>query len=128
MEQTVTKVVREGERNADKPHVSTHVLDTSRGIPADRVAVSLYKNDNDAWTRLKASETDQNGRCADLSAGSLEPGRYKIQFDVGEYFTCIKVDSLFPTVEIIFDVKSSQEHYHIPLLLSPFGFTTYRGS
>jgi len=75
------------------------------------------------------STTNAEGYCTDLVEkvnGTI--GRYKIHFDVDKYFTLKRIDTMFPFVEIVFDVKNPNTHYHIPLLLSPFGYTTYRGT
>jgi len=77
------------------------------------------------------STTDSNGRCGDLLQDKQEnatPGRFKIEFRVDDYFKRIATISMFPMIDVMFDVQQSSEHYHIPLLLNPFGFTTYRGS
>ncbi|XP_029177791.1 5-hydroxyisourate hydrolase-like [Nylanderia fulva] len=113
-----------------KLNITTHVLDTSRGLPADNLAVSLYKFENDKWILLKESTTGSNGRSADLLQDEREtptPGRFKIEFRVNDYFRRNVTNSMYPLIDVVFDVKNSREHYHIPLLLSPFGFTTYRG-
>ncbi|XP_029177818.1 5-hydroxyisourate hydrolase-like [Nylanderia fulva] len=114
-----------------KLSITTHVLDTSRGLPADNLAVSLYKFENDKWILLKESMTGSNGRSADLLQDEREtptPGRFKIEFRVNDYFRRNATNSMYPLIDVVFDVENSREHYHIPLLLSPFGFTTYRGS
>jgi 5-hydroxyisourate hydrolase len=102
--------------------LSTHVLDTSRGKPAAGIPVRLYQ----AGRLVCSQVTDVDGRCQDLlPAGfSLEPGVYRIVFDVIAYFP----EGLYPEITIAFKVIAGTTHYHIPLLLSPFGFTTYRGS
>lgn len=114
-----------------KLSISTHVLDTSRGRPADGLLVCLYKFENDKWIFLKQSQTDSNGRCGDLLQDEREnsaPGRFKIEFQVNDYFKRIATASMYPMIDVMFDVQDSSEHYHIPLLLNPFGYTTYRGS
>lgn len=114
--------------NAKSP-LSTHVLDTSRGVPGNGVPVSLYKDVNGTWILLKESCTEQNGRCSDLiTEEGFKSGQYKLRFKVKDYYADLKTETMFPVVDIIFDVKSSGDHYHVPLLLSPYGFTTYRGS
>lgn len=115
--------------NEGKLSITTHVLDTSRGRPADGLPVCLYKFENDKWILLKESMTDSNGRCGDmLQDKNCTPGRFKIEFRVDDYFRRIATASMYPMIDVMFDVQHPDEHYHIPLLLNPFGFTTYRGS
>lgn len=121
--------------NEGKLSITTHVLDTSRGRPADGLPVRLYKFENDKWILLKESTTDSNGRCGDLlqrrredERGNSTAGRFKIEFQVDDYFKRIATVFMYPMIDVMFDVQHPDEHYHIPLLLNPFGFTTYRGS
>ncbi|XP_078042584.1 uncharacterized protein LOC144472968 isoform X1 [Augochlora pura] len=114
-----------------KPQISTHVVDTSKGLPVGGLQVSLYKLMDGRWTFLNESNTSPNGRCVDLVdsiRASFTAGRYKIHFDVDKYFTLRRIETMYPFIEIVFDVKDPAGHYHIPLLLSPFGYSTYRGS
>ncbi|XP_076243339.1 uncharacterized protein LOC143184756 isoform X2 [Calliopsis andreniformis] len=114
-----------------KPRISTHVVDTSKGLPVGGLQVSLYKLMDGRWTFLNESNTSPNGRCVDLVDNmkvNFTAGRYKIHFDVDKYFTLRRIDTMYPFIEIVFDVKNPCGHYHIPVLLSPFGYTTYRGS
>lgn len=112
--------------------ITTHVLDTSRGRPAGGVPVSLSRSihDHASWELLAESKTDADGRVSDLLApGSLQPGTYRLRFDTATYFAQIGVDSFFyPWAEIVFHVHDLHTHYHVPLLLNPFGYSTYRGS
>lgn len=109
--------------------LTTHILDTNSGKPADGVAISLhFLKDND-WKVLANGITNKDGRISDLvSAGDI-PGKgvYKMKFETGSYFREKGIKNFYPHVEITFEIDSD-EHYHIPLLLSPFGYTTYRGS
>ncbi|XP_050448773.1 5-hydroxyisourate hydrolase-like [Cataglyphis hispanica] len=117
--------------NEAKLSITTHVLNTSTGLPADGLAVCLFKFENDKWILLEESTTGSNGRCADLLQDQREnstPGRFKIEFRVNDYFRRNATISMYPLIDVVFDVQNHHEHYHIPLLLSPFGFTTYRGS
>ncbi len=109
--------------------VTTHVLDTTRGRPASGVAVSLARRTGETWTELATARTDATGRVANLLPVDLEnpTGAYRLRFDTGAYFTAQGVASFHPFIEIMFDVREA-EHYHVPLLVSPFGYTTYRGS
>jgi len=111
--------------------VSTHVLDTARGKPAAGVPVRLDQQDSSGqWSTLGAAQTDQDGRCAQLVTGgaTLAEGVYRLTFDTASYFAASKQEGLYPAVEITFCVRSGESHYHIPLLLSANGYTTYRGS
>nr|XP_031828128.1 serine/threonine-protein phosphatase 6 regulatory subunit 3-like [Nomia melanderi] len=114
-----------------KPRISTHVVDTSKGLPVGGLQVSLYKLMDGRWTFLNESNTFPNGRCLDLvdnMKANFTAGRYKIHFDVDKYFTLRRIETMYPFIEIVFDVKDPAAHYHIPVLLSPFGYSTYRGS
>jgi 5-hydroxyisourate hydrolase len=111
--------------------ITTHVLDTSLGRPASGVAVVLEQADGPRqWRKVGEGETDREGRLGTLTAGagSLTPGTYRLVFDTRQYFAGRGTPAFFPSVTIAFDVSSSGEHYHVPLLLSPFGYSTYRGS
>ncbi len=111
--------------------ISTHVLDTARGKPARNVPVRLERREaSGGWRELASAQTDQDGRCSHLLSGDaiLPAGHYRLIFDAAKYFTAEKVDGLYPVVEITFQVREGEEHFHIPLLLSPNGYTTYRGS
>ena len=112
--------------------LSVHVLDQQTGMPATAVRVTLdARHDADgAWRTLSQAATDTDGRIrALLPAGqSLATGDYRVTFHTGDYFGAHKVPTFFPEVPVIFHVQDAKQHYHIPLLLSPFGFSTYRGS
>jgi 5-hydroxyisourate hydrolase len=106
--------------------ISTHVLDTALGKPAPGVPVTIEASDGRA---LGSGTTDADGRVRDLRLrdAPLAAGTYRLRFDVVQYFTDTKRDALYPEIVIVFRV-TSDEHYHIPLLLSPFGYSTYRGT
>lgn len=109
--------------------ISTHILDTSRGRPAAGVAVTLLREQPDGGLAVvKTGTTDDDGRVKGLVEGQPATGLYAIRFGVAEYFTRLGVESFYPSVEVRFVVKSATEHYHVPLLLNPFGYSTYRGS
>ncbi len=110
--------------------ISTHILDTSRGRPAAGVAVTLEHRDGDAWSVVGRGTTDADGRLRTLvpDGAPLATGAWRLRFEVAPYFTEQDTRTFFPTVEITFHVASAGEHYHVPLLLSPFGYSTYRGS
>uniref|UniRef100_A0AAG5DX21 hydroxyisourate hydrolase n=1 Tax=Anopheles atroparvus TaxID=41427 RepID=A0AAG5DX21_ANOAO len=115
-------------------NLSTHILDTTRGRPAAEVPVTLYRQTtSQTWTKIGAGITDGDGRfreffAADGPQPGLQTGVYKLHFEVGSYFRSRSVESLYPFVEIVFVVVDPAQHYHIPLLLNPFGYSTYRGS
>jgi 5-hydroxyisourate hydrolase len=109
-------------------HITTHILDTAAGKPAAGVAVELYARDGGAWLQLASGTTDADGRVKDLGPERLQSGNYQLRFDTGAYFAGINLDTFFPEVSLTFTVEESQDHYHVPLLLSPFAYSTYRGS
>ncbi|HEY3807577.1 MAG TPA: hydroxyisourate hydrolase [Kofleriaceae bacterium] len=103
--------------------ITTHVLDTAAGRPARGIAIELDRLDGDAWQRVGAGTTDDDGRLRTLTpAGPVAPGTYRIRFATASH------SAFFPVVEICFAVVDGAQHYHVPLLLSPFGYSTYRGS
>jgi 5-hydroxyisourate hydrolase len=104
--------------------LSTHVLDTSRGRPATGLLVVL---ESDSGTPLGEGVTDHDGRVGELVPGGLAPGTYRLRFDSGAWFAAQGVDGFFPEVVVAFDL-AGDGHFHVPLLLSPFGYSTYRGS
>lgn len=111
--------------------ISTHVLDTTLGRPAKGVTVRLDKRDSSGdWTFVFSARTDEDGRCNQLlpEIEVLRSGSYRICFDTASYYHAQKVDGFYPVVEITFEVREGQTHFHIPLLLSANGYTTYRGS
>ena len=110
--------------------ITNHVLDTAIGKPAAGIDLTLSHLINDEWQLLGAGTTNSDGRVADLLAEdlTLDAGRYKVLFVTESYFKNQKVDAFYPYAEIVFDITGDGEHYHIPLLLSPFGYSTYRGS
>lgn len=112
--------------------ITTHVLDTARGAPAAAVPVRLELRGDDGWTPVGAGVTDADGRLRTLTpSGAVTPGTYRISFDTARYLAAhgaAGAAAFFPVVEIQFVVADGAAHYHVPLLLSPFGYTTYRGS
>ncbi len=101
--------------------LSTHVLDTSTGEPAVGMRVHLSRADVSGWEPLAASETDDDGRAGGF--GDLGEGTYRLGFETGQYG-----NDFYPFVHVVFAVEAARDHYHVPLLLSPYGFSTYRGS
>jgi len=109
--------------------VTTHVLDTSAGKPGKEMSVRLMQKKNDAWEIIAQGTTDNDGRIPDLLPRDkiLLTGTYKIIFETGDYYAIQKIKTFYPAVEILFTI-SDDSHYHVPLLISPFGYSTYRGS
>ena len=108
--------------------ITTHVLDTSRGRPAVGVPVSLECAAESGWQLVGRGTTDAEGRASDLLPRRPEDGRYRLTFDTGAYFRAQGDAGLYPEVTVTFVVEGGEDHYHVPLLLSPFGYSTYRGS
>jgi 5-hydroxyisourate hydrolase len=109
--------------------ITSHVLDTTKGKPATEITAVLYRGENDEWTEIARGKTNNDGRITDLLKKEelLQSGIYKIRFETKDYFDKDRIPTFYPYVEIVFDIQST-EHYHIPLLLNPFGYSTYRGS
>jgi 5-hydroxyisourate hydrolase len=109
--------------------ITTHVLDTSRGRPAVGFQVGLQIKSAETWKKLGAGLTDANGRCSELLGGSqLEAGTYRLLFNAGDYYRDLHVETFYSEISIVFEVSHPEAHYHVPLLISPFGYSTYRGS
>jgi 5-hydroxyisourate hydrolase len=109
--------------------VTSHILDTTKGKPAEAVTVIIYHGENDEWAEIARAKTNCDGRVAELLDEKIKlmQGIYKMRFETKDYFDVQQVQTFYPYVEIIFEITGG-EHYHIPLLLNPFGYTTYRGS
>ena len=109
--------------------ITTHVLDTSRGRPAADLKVELHRKSGEEWKSIGAGITDASGRCnALLGDALLAAGTYRLTFHAGAYFQAQRVDSFYSDITVVFEVRDARTHYHVPLLLSPFGYSTYRGS
>jgi 5-hydroxyisourate hydrolase len=108
--------------------ITTHVLDTSRGCPAAGVPVVLECAVDSGWQPLARGTTDADGRAHDLLTSAPGDGRYRLTFDTGAYFRAVGEAGFYPEVSVTFVVAHGDDHYHVPLLLSPFGYSTYRGS
>jgi 5-hydroxyisourate hydrolase len=106
------------------------VLDTSLGRPAAGVAVTLERREADRWLEVGRGRTDADGRCRDLlpQGVALQQSVYRLTFDSGAYFAARGVAAFYPEVGVVFEVREPAQHHHVPLLLSPFGYSTYRGS
>jgi 5-hydroxyisourate hydrolase len=110
--------------------LSSHILDISTGLPAPEVPVKLAKwNEKDQiWTAVDQKNTDENGRIKDfLEQSKFTTGIYKLTFLVADYFKSKNVTSFYPFIEVVFEIKDNK-HYHVPITLSPFGYSTYRGN
>lgn len=109
--------------------ITTHILNTATGKPATGIALRLEQKAGTDWQILGQGITNADGRVADLLSKDvlLEPGEYRMVFETAPYFEAQNIATFYPLVEIRFYIRDAA-HYHIPLLLSPFGYTTYRGS
>ncbi len=110
--------------------ITTHVLDTAIGKPAEGIDITLSQFINNQWKLLSGGTTNSDGRASDLLPEEkvLEAGRYKVLFVTESYFKRQGVKAFYPYADIVFEIEGDGQHYHIPLLLSPFGYSTYRGS
>jgi 5-hydroxyisourate hydrolase len=110
--------------------ISTHILDTALGRPAPEIPITLSFFRDEQWQVLSENQTDADGRCRQLlpEGSTLENGLYRVRFETAEYYESQRLAGLYPYVEIAFEVRDTEQHYHIPLLLTANGYTTYRGS
>jgi 5-hydroxyisourate hydrolase len=111
--------------------ITTHVLDTSRGRPANGVRVRLELETADgSWKQIGKGVSDADGRVRDLlpSGFALHSGVYRLTFDTEAYFAAQNIEGFYREITVLFTIRDPAEHYHVPLLLSPFGYSTYRGS
>jgi 5-hydroxyisourate hydrolase len=110
--------------------LSTHVLDVALGRPAAGVAVRLEAQRGEAWEELMRAATSADGRVGQLlpPGTTLAAGTYRLTFDVAAYHATQGVEGFYPQVAVVFTVRDTAQHHHVPLLLSPFGYSTYRGS
>ncbi len=109
--------------------LSSHILDITRGAPANGVSIKLDKMNSDkTWSFVDEKITDENGRVPNfLKVQESNPGIYKLTFLVNDYFEKDNIESFYPFVEVVFEIKDLK-HYHVPITLSPFGYSTYRGN
>jgi 5-hydroxyisourate hydrolase len=113
----------------NKSPITTHVLDTAKGRPAFGIKVQLQRQSATGdWRTIGSGQTDTDGRATQLTHEPLQVARYRIAFATAEYFAVQGVECFYPAVSIEFHVAYVDQHYHVPLLLSPFGYSTYRGS
>ncbi|KAM4018578.1 cadherin-1-like isoform 2-T2 [Anomaloglossus baeobatrachus] len=111
--------------------LSTHVLNTAQGIPAKGLAITLSKLDagQTKWTQVSRSVTNEDGRCPGLLRGEpLTAGTFQLRFDTKDYWRQMQQDSFYPYVEVVFTISDPKQKHHVPLLLTPYSYTTYRGS
>lgn len=110
--------------------ITTHILDVSKGCPAPGVPVFLERQTASGWEIVGKGATDEDGRWRDLldSSAVLQAGNYRLTFDTETYFAKQQIEGFYPQITIAFTVRDAAQHYHVPLLLSPFGYSTYRGS
>lgn len=110
--------------------ITSHILDTSLGKPANGVLITLLQQQGEDWYMMGSANTDTDGRVGDFTgpADKLPGGIYKLTFYLSEYYERQQQTSFYPYVEVAFEIAGDGQHYHVPLLLNPFGFSTYRGS
>ncbi|KAA1259533.1 5-hydroxyisourate hydrolase precursor [Rubripirellula obstinata] len=110
--------------------ITSHVLDTSQGKPGVGIAITLERMDapSSHWIDVGQGITNDDGRVGDLAADGVVAGDYRISFAVAEYFKSQQATAFYPSIRIEFTVLDPAQHYHVPLLLNPFGYSTYRGS
>ncbi|XP_071126910.1 5-hydroxyisourate hydrolase-like isoform X1 [Mytilus galloprovincialis] len=112
-----------------QPPLTTHILDTARGKPAGTVPMVLsIQEQNGDWKQLETGTTSIDGRGGFLTQSTFRPAVYKLYFDTGAYFKKNNLKGFYPYVEVVFQIEDEKQHYHVPLLLSPYGYSTYRGS
>ncbi|WEX75526.1 hydroxyisourate hydrolase [Sinorhizobium numidicum] len=120
-------------QSANAGRLTTHVLDTTSGRPAGNLRIDLYRLDGEWREHLASTRTNDDGRCEQplLSGGAMESGVYELRFHAGEYLGSMPERGAYPFLDIIpirFGITDRAAHYHVPLLLSPYGYSTYRGS
>lgn len=110
--------------------ISTHILDTAKGCPAEGVPLILEARTEGGWRSIGGGSTNADGRVVDLliEGEALLVGIYRMSFETAVYFEAQAIKSFYPVVRVVFEVDDPDAHYHVPLLLSPFGYSTYRGS
>ncbi|MFN2577876.1 MAG: hydroxyisourate hydrolase [Pyrinomonadaceae bacterium] len=110
--------------------ITTHVLDTARGRPGAGVPVTLEVAAAGGWILVGKGETNADGRISNLvpDPTAMKAGVYRLIFDTARYFSGHNVQGFYPQVTVVFNIENADQHYHVPLLLSPFGYSTYRGS
>ena len=109
--------------------ITTHILDTTQGKPAAGVIIILLEQRNGGWQKISTGKTNDDGRIPDLLPQEevLPTGIYKLKFETKPYFDSLGIKSFYPFVEVVFELNDLA-HYHVPLLLNPYGYSTYKGS
>jgi len=109
--------------------LTSHVLDQNSGRPASEMKVVLHKMEEEAWRQVSEQLTNQDGRVGHMIPGEdFTPGVYKLCFDTLSYYKDRGEKTFYPYIEIVFEIERPDEHYHVPILLNAYGFSTYRGS
>ncbi|MGD9423773.1 hydroxyisourate hydrolase [Pantoea sp. NSTU24] len=108
--------------------ITTHILDTALGKPACGVAISLEQNSPEGWFPVAEGATDNDGRLKDLTPEPLSPGHYRLTAEIGDYFAVAGRDALYVSAQIDFVIAEAGSHFHLPFLISPWSWSTYRGS
>ena len=110
--------------------ITSHILDTSRGVAAEGVLITLMQQKGDDWLMLGSGATNADGRVSDFTGSeeALPGGIYKLAFYLADYYGALQQRTFYPYIEVIFEIESDGQHYHVPLLLNPFGYSTYRGT
>ncbi|CAL8116385.1 unnamed protein product [Orchesella dallaii] len=114
--------------NSDNP-LSAHVLDTTIGRPVPGILITLSKEENGKWRKITEQVTNKDGRVARLiSQAEFTPSSYKLNFNTKSYFESLGQKTFYPYIDVVFQVEKPEEHYHVPILLNAYGYSTYRGS
>jgi 5-hydroxyisourate hydrolase len=110
--------------------ITTHILDTALGCPAPGVTITLCHREAGEWRKVGSGQTNADGRVPDLcpEGAVLDAGTYRMHFAISHYFDAIDASVFYPWAEVVFNIEGDGQHYHIPLLLSPYSYSTYRGS
>lgn len=118
-----------GEVESPRSPITVHVLDSSRGKPAVGLTALLERAEGKGWREVAKGRTDDRGRIEGLLPADkpMAAGTYRLTFDSGTYFGGSKIKTFYPQIVVIFEVENTKEHYHVPLILSPHGYSTYRG-
>lgn len=111
-----------------RSHITTHVLDAVNGLPATGLTVALEAWTEEGWETIAEGVTDTDGRISTLGPDALPSGYYRVTFETGTWFADRQAETFYPEVQITVDLADETAHYHVPLLLSPFAYSTYRGS
>lgn len=120
-----------GIANAQESILSSHILDISQGLPAENVAIVLEKKNGDDWNELEKATTNQDGRVNfyTIKTNNVDSlGIYRLNFYTQDYFKKQKLKTFYPEVNVTFEISDETSHYHVPITLSPYGYSTYRGS